>query len=638
MNMALRALLFLGCVALLTQAPPAHAEDWASLGGNGQQTRWISTHPSVSPVRLWTSSVTTNSDALGCVLKVGSKVIVVSRTPPATTHRLNAIDTGTGTLSWTGDAYTVGDEKCPAASGSTVVNAEGSSLVARDVGSGAVLWQFSGGGPFVSPAIAGNVVYACQPYPAPDAGWRSRMSAHNLATGSEIWRTTGSCFNNGVGPLVTGSTFVLAETTINREIHNGVGAYIYNQSDGSNIPCADCNADGTGSAAAVDGATIYLVTQGGRRVRSINGPTGSTNWVFTAPDDLVPVNVAVGNSALIVDTRCQGCSSGRIFRLRKADGSVVWSKDVVADGWWPGGGRAPEYLLASDNYVISKQTILTTDTGDVALSCNPYSYQASGGAGAPPPVAFGDGVAYGWAQATAPGSYVLVAESTAGGAANPCNTSNTPEAGGGGGSTGGGADGGNGGGNSGGAPSGCAPPPIGPIGISILDGAIYTNSPRVQLDLIWPACTQHVRISNDGGFKRAQRFGIGASLDWTLVSTGPERLPRTIYVRFGDSSQTFTDDIILDETQPILSEVVASEAASRVGFPNSRGKRFVSVTTKASDKTSGIGRIQVTSSKSKPGKAFRYAKTVRAQISGSEVWVRVQDRAGNFSAWKKASR
>lgn len=190
--------------------------------------------------------------------------------------------------------------------------------------------------------------------------------------------------------------------------------------------------------------------------------------------------------------------------------------------------------------------------------------------------------------------------------------------------------------NSGGCSS-LPKPSSGDIGVSINDGAVYTNSPDVSLNLTWPACTAMIRISNDGGFKNASAKTPSNTIDWRLQSSGPERLPKTVYVRFGALSTNFTDDIILDETDPTLSSIDVSTAESRAGHPNARSKTGISVTTVASDKTSGVGKIQITSNKKKPGRLLKYAKTVKASVSGSTIWVRVQDRAGNFSAWKQAS-
>src|SRR4029079_9821871 len=104
------------------------------------------------------------------------------------------------------------------------------------------------------------------------------------------------------------------------------------------------------------------------------------------------------------------------------------------------------------------------------------------------------------------------------------------------------------GGGSDGPPPTCttAAPPPGPVGVSINNGAQYTNDPDVHVAVVWPACVHTLTISNDGGFRAAEVKALARTTDWTLSSSGPERLPKTIYVRFDGSTQTFQDDIILD--------------------------------------------------------------------------------------------
>jgi hypothetical protein len=62
----------------------------------------------------------------------------------------------------------------------------------------------------------------------------------------------------------------------------------------------------------------------------------------------------------------------------------------------------------------------------------------------------------------------------------------------------------------------------------------------------------------------------------------------------------------------------------------------VVVRAKATDKTSGVGGIQITNSKKKPGKTLKFKSRVIFASSGPRVFVRVRDRAGNFSPWKSA--
>ena len=73
-----------------------------------------------------------------------------------------------------------------------------------------------------------------------------------------------------------------------------------------------------------------------------------------------------------------------------------------------------------------------------------------------------------------------------------------------------------------------APPP-GPIGVSINGGDYATNSPQVQVNLVWPSAASQVMLSNDGGFGAAGRTmtrALAAQVPWTLAQTGPERLRR----------------------------------------------------------------------------------------------------------------
>ena len=200
--------------------------------------------------------------------------------------------------------------------------------------------------------------------------------------------------------------------------------------------------------------------------------------------------------------------------------------------------------------------------------------------------------------------------------------------------------------------SGCTnsiPPPAGRVGVSVNAAAVYTNSQKVKLSIIWPACTSTVTISNDGGFGAAVSFQVKSEIDWELVKSGEERLPKTVYVRFGSTNQTFTDDIILDTTAPTTSSVVGNSAV----VPNSsvtiqslasvRKKNGVVLRVKASDRLSGIGAFEVrTSSRGRvvsvrAGSATAKSHTIRVRTKAKRIWVRSVDRAGNKSRWITAS-
>jgi hypothetical protein len=175
----------------------------------------------------------------------------------------------------------------------------------------------------------------------------------------------------------------------------------------------------------------------------------------------------------------------------------------------------------------------------------------------------------------------------------------------------------------------------GQIGVSINKGAQYTNHPDVTLTIVAPASATGLLISNDGGFAGALPQSVAGEVAWKLDSSGPERLPKTVYLRFLTgpfASPNFTDDIILDERPPVV------DSASVVGGParaTAAKLRTWKVKVKAHDTNSGVGGVQVALSKRKPGKLLKYAKTVRVKLGARPKLIRAKDRAGNLSRWKK---
>jgi hypothetical protein len=126
---------------------------------------------------------------------------------------------------------------------------------------------------------------------------------------------------------------------------------------------------------------------------------------------------------------------------------------------------------------------------------------------------------------------------------------------------------------------------------------------------------------------------------WTLVSTGPERLPKTIYVRFSgpclDPEQTYQDDIILDETPPRLVRARISKAKAP-----KKGRRRTTVALRATDNASGLSKAQVRYRYRGHMRivAVRYRRRFVVAGTPRRVKVRVRDGAGNFSRWKTTRR
>jgi hypothetical protein len=181
------------------------------------------------------------------------------------------------------------------------------------------------------------------------------------------------------------------------------------------------------------------------------------------------------------------------------------------------------------------------------------------------------------------------------------------------------------------------------FGVTINNGARWTNTPDVTVTANFPPATSQLLFSNDGGFLAPAEFPAQKTTKWKLDSSGPERLPKTIYVRFLAGpivSETHQDDIILDETPPKVQDAqVAPAGGSSTGaVVRAARARGWKVRIKASDKNSGVGRVQVTANKRKPGKLLKYKKRLLVKSAERPRWVRARDRAGNFSKWRKARR
>jgi PKD domain/Beta-propeller repeat len=180
------------------------------------------------------------------------------------------------------------------------------------------------------------------------------------------------------------------------------------------------------------------------------------------------------------------------------------------------------------------------------------------------------------------------------------------------------------------------------FGVTINKGAQFTNDPNVTVTATFPSFTSGLLFSNDGGFGKAQTFPAKKETAWKLDSSGPERLPKTIYVRFltgSIASNSFQDDIILDETPPKVDAAeIDPVGAAGAGAGDARAAKLrkYKVKMKARDKTSGVNKVQVTANKRKPGKALKYKRKFTVKSAKRPKWVRARDRAGNWSKWKKA--
>jgi len=189
-----------------------------------------------------------------------------------------------------------------------------------------------------------------------------------------------------------------------------------------------------------------------------------------------------------------------------------------------------------------------------------------------------------------------------------------------------------------------------PVGVSINDGAEFTNAKKVKMYVTGPSGSMKAILSNDGGFKKSTTFDLvdaSSVISWELVATKDERLPKTVYVKFLTKTQTqsspYTDDIILDTTIPVLSEVSAAAntaPASAVTVAAVKKPTGAKVVVKAKDTNSGVGKIEIKSSNKGKTTTVIYNKptaasqTVSVKTTSKTLYVRVLDRAANASPWK----
>ncbi|HEX2087384.1 MAG TPA: hypothetical protein VHF89_17005 [Solirubrobacteraceae bacterium] len=185
-----------------------------------------------------------------------------------------------------------------------------------------------------------------------------------------------------------------------------------------------------------------------------------------------------------------------------------------------------------------------------------------------------------------------------------------------------------------------AAPPPGFPGISIDDGARFTNDPDVTLTVVWVPLSTGVLVANDGGFAGATPLPLAAEIPWTLESDGAERLPKTVYARFvglDGARETYQDDIILDETRPRVVRATVLRRAGRARRARAAAvrRRTYRLRIAASDNASGVTAMQITPDGRRPGRVRPYRRRATYRATRAILFVRVRDGAGNWSLWKR---
>lgn len=165
-------------------------------------------------------------------------------------------------------------------------------------------------------------------------------------------------------------------------------------------------------------------------------------------------------------------------------------------------------------------------------------------------------------------------------------------------------------------------PPPGPVGVTINGGARFTNKPRVKVALVWPDGTLRMVVSSSSG-GQSLPLAVVKDLRDTIKVTGRVNVPSVVRVQFTGPGidATYEDTITLDVQRPVLSSATLTGRRLRL---------------RAVDSISGLGAVQIARTSRKAASAtLPFRPTLKVSRA---KWVRVRDRAGNLSAWRRVSR
>jgi hypothetical protein len=159
-------------------------------------------------------------------------------------------------------------------------------------------------------------------------------------------------------------------------------------------------------------------------------------------------------------------------------------------------------------------------------------------------------------------------------------------------------------------------------------GRRYARDRWVVLRIRAPRAATGVEISNDAKFRHADTRALRESCNykWTIGKHSGSR-PKTVWVRFtgatGRIKGSVSDDVVLDSAAPRVHGVSVRWRTSWWSWV---------VTIHASDKGSGLARVEVGHSKHDT-RTVKWGRPVNDADRSKLRWVRVLDRAGNPSAW-----
>jgi hypothetical protein len=176
-------------------------------------------------------------------------------------------------------------------------------------------------------------------------------------------------------------------------------------------------------------------------------------------------------------------------------------------------------------------------------------------------------------------------------------------------------------------------------GLTINQGALFTNQTTVTLTIGAPPGTTQMQVSNDGGFAGVSWEPYTSHKTWQISQYGTHVLPRVVYIKYKDQSGTissvYQDDIILDVLPPTGQVSIMSHEGAQA----SAGSE-VTLELSADDDVSGVSRMRVSNQANLDDATWQpYASTLAWDMGASNaVYVQFRDYAGNISQAYMATR
>ena len=158
--------------------------------------------------------------------------------------------------------------------------------------------------------------------------------------------------------------------------------------------------------------------------------------------------------------------------------------------------------------------------------------------------------------------------------------------------------------------------------VSLQGGGLWTNTTRPTLEISWPKYAMSMNIADQD--RTASNVEIRNTMDWDVTWSSGSGETKNIAIDFfkgdgGTVGDQLTAAISYDIDAPVLNSVSATRTDGALSFSLS-----------ATDVHSGLSVVEISDGTTTVTPV--YGTSIPSYLSGSNFTVRVQDRAGNWSA------